>query len=47
MKLGASGGVALGVGGSIGLNVEIDVGEMVDTAKDVAEGVGNFFDKIF
>lgn len=43
MKLGASGGVALGVCGSIGLNVEIDVGEMVD----VAEGVGNFFDKIF
>lgn len=47
LKIGASGGLALGVGGSIGVNVELDVGEFVDTAKDVADDIGDFFGKLF
>lgn len=47
LKIGASAGAALGIGGSIGFNLEIDVAEVVDTVTDAAEAVGDFFKGLF
>jgi hypothetical protein len=38
--VGASLGVAVGVGGKVGFDVSVDPGEVVDTVKDVADDVG-------
>ncbi|HVW42246.1 MAG TPA: hypothetical protein VHC18_12930 [Amycolatopsis sp.] len=40
--IGASAGVALGVGGKLGFDIAVDPGEVVDTVKDVADDVGDF-----
>lgn len=40
--VGASAGVALGVGGKVGFDVTVDPGEVVDTATDLAGDVGHY-----
>lgn len=40
LTFGGSGGAALGVGGKLGFEVEIDVNEAVDTIKDVGDFLG-------
>ncbi|QFU91832.1 putative T7SS-secreted protein [Amycolatopsis sp. YIM 10] len=39
--IGASVGAALGVGGSVGFDVEVDPGEVVDTVSDVSDDVAD------
>jgi hypothetical protein len=39
--VGASAGLALGLGGKVGFDVSVDPGEVADTVMDVADDVGN------
>lgn len=42
-KIGGSFGAALGIGGKVGFDVEIDPGKVTDTIKDGAKKVGKWF----